>query len=120
MIGARPERTGSHDLPEGSKRLLYFPWTHIRSIGGDMDRVRPPILNAIYQEKGSWKIHCLDAVGNEPNLDANEQWRIELPIFPAMGPDRLTRKEAQPIAGESFLSRLRRDKTAAQNKRSAI
>ena len=80
-----------------------------------MDRVRLPLLNDIYQEKGFWKIHCLEAVANEPNLDANEQWRIELSIGPATGPDRLTKREAQRVAWNDYLSKLRQNEGAAQS-----
>ena len=80
-----------------------------------MDRMRRPLLQDIYQENGFWKIHCLEAVANEPNLVVNEQWRIELTIGPATGPDRLTKMEAQRVAWNDYLFKLRQNEGAAQS-----
>lgn len=80
-----------------------------------MDRVRFPLLHDIYREKGFWKIHCLEAVGDEPNLNADEHWRVELSIGPATGPDRLTKREAQRVAWNHYLSKLRPNEAAAQS-----
>jgi len=83
-----------------------------------MDRVRLPLLNDIYQERGFWKVRCWEDANDEPEF-GGEQWREELCIGPALGPDRLTKKEAQRLAWESFLSRLRRDEMAGQNETAA-
>jgi integrase len=81
-----------------------------------MDRVRFPLLHDIYQEQGLWKIRCLEAGANEPNLNAKEHWRVELSIGPATGPERLTKREAQRVAWNNYLSKLRQSETAAQSK----
>ena len=79
-----------------------------------MDRVRFPLLHDIYQEKGFWKIHCLEAA-DEPNPNANEPWRVELSIGPATGPDRLTKREAQRFAWYNYLSKLRQNEKAVES-----
>jgi integrase len=76
-------------------------------------------MNDIYQEKGLWKVHCWEDVLAEAGLGGGERWRDEICIGPAAGPDRLTKKMAQRIAWENFLSSLRRDESVAQKETSA-
>ena len=78
-----------------------------------MDRVRLPLLNDIYQERGFWKVRCWDDAMDE-QMPAREPWREAICIGRASGPDRLTKKEAQQIARERYLARMHRNETAAQ------
>lgn len=71
-------------------------------------------MKDIYQEEGIWKIHCWEDAVNELNVGGRGLSK-EICIGPAGGPDRLTKKKAQRIAWENFLSRLRQDKPAAQS-----
>jgi integrase len=80
-----------------------------------MNRVRLPLLNDIQQEKGFWKIQCLEDAPDETKLVANEPWRVELSIGPATGPDRLTKKEAQRVAWNNYLAKLRKNEGPAQS-----
>jgi integrase len=80
-----------------------------------MNRVRLPLLSDIQEEKGFWKIHCLEDSPDEPELDANEPWRVQLSIGPATGPDRLTKKEAQRVAWTNYLAKLRKNEAPTQS-----
>ena len=73
-------------------------------------------MDDIYQEKGQWKIHCFEAVADEPALDANKRLRSELTIGPVTGPDRLTKREAQRAARNDVLSKCRQKESPAHSK----
>ena len=81
-----------------------------------MERVRLPLLNDIYEEKGTWKVRSWEEDGAAENGLGGREKRHNLGwIGPARGPERLTKKQAQRIAWENFLSRLRQDQIAAQS-----
>jgi integrase len=80
-----------------------------------MNRVRLPILDDVYQEKGLWKLRCcVDAI-DENGHDGREQKHHTSCIGPATGPNRLTKKQAQKIAYEDFLFRQRQSQSVPQS-----
>jgi integrase len=96
-------------------RFLYFAGKQIKPLGGDMDRVRLPLQNDVYQEKGHWKIERREESADGVDPDTNEQWRGERSIGPATGPARLTKSAAQRVAWTNYVSKLSQNETPAQS-----
>jgi len=78
-----------------------------------MNRARQPLLKDIYRQKGMRKARRGDAAV-QTSAGSNRQLRDGLSIAPPP-PNRLTKREAQRIALNDCLSRLRQNEGAAQS-----
>lgn len=79
-----------------------------------MDQVRLLRISDIYQERGSWKLRCWENEIDGSGSCAG-QWPNPECIGPASGPERLTKKEAQRLAWENLLTKLRQEAQIQQS-----
>jgi integrase len=97
-----PKEPGGGSVPG----LLIAAQSPIVSLSGDdMARRRLQKNGDLYQQGGWWKLRWKeDQIDSRGNLKRG--WSRPVWIGPALGPQRLTEKQAQRIAWDNFLSRI--------------
>ena len=75
--------------------------TRVSSLGDEMDWGRLPYHVDLYREGGAWKFRVNENLFNVRGFKEHS-WREPIHIGPAVGPERLTRKEAQRVVWEKL------------------
>jgi integrase len=113
--GASPATLGPHDLPEIEGGVSIAAGKQIGPIGDDMNPLRLPPLNDIYEESGTQEIDSLEEAADQNRLDAIEQWRDRSSIGSPSGSDCLTKEELKHVVSNDYPFTPRQSEAAVQS-----